>query len=321
MSSTIYAVSSDCPNIIELARGLGMQTASPSTWTALQGDCCTVSGIACDGSQRVWQINWNNMGLIGAINGTAIPSNVTYLSLYRNAITGSIPNALPSGLFRLDLSSNQMSGDIPSFPSTLQQLYLGNNYFTGTLRINRPIYLYINDNWITDLLIQNIVALTSGCELSNNPLLGNPNIAGLTMCAKTGLYSAALLPVTRSTTTVAKTTTTSAVITTSVLETTDGASTTKMTKNTPLENDTAHQIWSNEMSVTGRITDISISSIWTVQFGKEMSGFSVNLGMMMRIVISAMLLTYVMTRTPFKREFKKMMDKRKTTTTTSALEF
>ena len=197
-----YAVSIDCPNMIQLAFRLGMQSKQPAIWTTLQSDCCTDSDVIC-ASQRVTEILWYSMGLNGVINGTAIPSSVTYLDLSDNVITGSIPSALPSGLVFLYLHGNQMSGDLPSFPGTLQFLYLGypeypGNSFTGTLRLNQPSQLYINDNWITDVVIQDSSAFTF-CDLSNNPLLGNPNIVELTMCTQDGLYSAALLPVTRST--------------------------------------------------------------------------------------------------------------------------
>ena len=172
--------------------------------------------------------SWWGIGLTGVINETAIPPSVFYLYLYSNAITGKIPSSLPTGLRELYLHANaitgsiptvlpnnlvtlwlfgnQMSGDLPSFPSTLQNLALGapgypGNQFTGSLRLNRAIYLRINDNWITDVVIQDSSGLgTSGnlCDLSNNPLLGNSNIAGLTTCTKNGLFSMSLLPVTKS---------------------------------------------------------------------------------------------------------------------------
>ena len=147
MTSTIYAVSIDCPNMIQFAYDLGMQTARPTIWSALQGDCCNYGAtlVICDGSQRVTEIHWNNFGLNRVINGTAIPSRVTVLYLFNNAISGSIPSALPSGLVALylynnaisgsipntlssglvvlSLYGNQMSGDLPFFPSTLTHLW------------------------------------------------------------------------------------------------------------------------------------------------------------------------------------------------------
>ena len=69
-----HAVSVDCLDVISLAFGLKVSIKNPTLWTQLQGDCCIASGVYCDGSQRVWQIDWNNNGLNGVINGTAIPS-------------------------------------------------------------------------------------------------------------------------------------------------------------------------------------------------------------------------------------------------------
>ena len=174
------AVSIDCPNMIQFAYELGMQNKQPAIWTQLQSDCCSTGGITCT-SQRVTQIDWSSMELNGTINGTAIPPSLTELSLYSNAVignipkvlpsslvyltlarnllTGSIPSALPSGLLELYLDGNQMNGDLPSFPPTLQNLILGypgnpGNHFTGSLKLNRPIEVYINYNWIADVVIQ-----------------------------------------------------------------------------------------------------------------------------------------------------------------------
>ena len=243
-----------------------------------------------------------------------------------------------------------MSGDLPSFPPTLQYLGLGlsgnpGNHFTGTLRLNRPIELYIYDNWITDVVIQDSSQIDPNyCELSNNPLLGNPNIAGLTTCTQDGLYSASLLPVTKSTAQLGSTTLLgSSEMTTTSLETTNVATTmrngvttmemtaTTRTTNTPLGYSTAQQMSSSEiesgrmlsitMSVTRTRTDTSTSSLGTVQFVQEMSGIIVDLGMMLRCIVSTMLFTFVTSRAPFKREFKKMMSKKKTTSTSSGLEY
>ena len=338
--STTYALSVDCPNVIQLAQGLGMQTARPAIWSALQIDCCTTSGVICDGNQRVTQINWYTTGLNGTINGTAIPSSLLRLDLNGNSLSGSITSSLPIGLRELYLYGNQMSGDLPSFPSTLQYFGLGypgypGNHFTGSLRLNQPLWLHINDNWITDVVIQDSSVLGTGgyyCDLSNNPLLGNLNIAGLTRCFKNGLYSASLLPVTRSTVATQLTTT---KLTTSVLGTTtqsesiemikttlkstDDSTTMETTTNTALGYITAQQTSSIEMSVTG--TSTATSSMGTVAFVQEVSGFDVNFGMMVRCIFSAMLLTAVFMKTPFVREFKRMRNKGMTTTTTSALEF
>ena len=250
-SSTTSLPQNDCDQLILFAQALVMQTSQPSIWTALNINCCLANGVTCT-NQFVTQLQWNGMGLSGFINEADIPSSLTSMSLYNNAITGPIPNSLPNGLMNLYLHGNQMTGDLPLFPYTLQYLVLGysgypGNDFTGSLRLNQPIEFYINDNWITNVVIQDSSQINQ-CDLSNNPLLGNPNISNLIMCTKNGLYSAALLPVTRSTlTTLAKMTTklTSVVTTTmpetiTTLKTTDGAA---------------------EMTATTRTTNIGYSTV------------------------------------------------------------
>ena len=107
------------------------------------------------------------------------------------------------------------------------------------------------EKWRKWLLNSSALATSGNCDLSNNPLLGNPNIAGLTMCTKNGLYSAALLPITRSTTKLAKTTSVSENVvsattqlgssemttlakTTNGTTMTDDSTTTEVTTDTPL---------------------------------------------------------------------------------------
>jgi hypothetical protein len=125
------------------------------------------------------------------------PSGLTYLYLNSNKLSGSITSSFPSTLINLDLNDNSFTGDLPLFPSSLQYVILGmgigNNRFTGTLRLGNPQTIYINNNWIVDVIIQDTSALYE-CDLSNNPLLGNSNIVALSVCIKNGLYNAALLP-------------------------------------------------------------------------------------------------------------------------------
>ena len=326
-ANKVYAVSIDCPNVIEFARGLGMQTAQPAIWTALQIDCCTANGVTCAG-QRVTGMGWYQMGLNGAINGAALPGSLNHLTLARNQLTGSIPNALPSGLTILHLDGNQMSGNLPSLPSTIRELVLGwpgvlGNRFTGTLRLNRPTYLWIIYNLITDVVIQDISGLVT-CELSENPLLGNPNIAGLTMCTKNGLYSAALpvtttvVKTTKTTATVVKMTSKVATIETKVVTT----SLARMVKTTMESTDCAEiRIMGLETTIgltkdagtqgfttiIGMISNKTITPILgTVQFTMLMSDLDVNLKMMIRLLISWMLVTLAISKTPFTRKLRSM---------------
>ena len=260
-----YAVSIDCSNLVTFAQTLGIQTKQPTIWSQLQTDCCggitATTGVTCV-SQRVTEIKWEFKNLNGFIDGTKIPPLVTYLHLGGNLITGTIPSTLPNVLSTLYLSNNQLSGsipilpntvinfsvsgndltgDLPNFPPNLQFLTLGypesiGNHLTGTLRLNAPTYLFINDNWITDVIITHTTGLsTAECDLSNNPLLGNPNIPVGGICKQTGLYSANSLPKTittikpttaKSTTTTVKSTIAKTAVTTTVKSTTAMSSTT-----------------------------------------------------------------------------------------------
>ena len=314
--------------MIQFAYNLGAQAKLPALWTQLQSNCCTASGITCDGSQRVSQIDWDGIGLNGSINGTAIPSTVTHLSLDNNALTGSIPSQLPVVMTNLWLDGNKMSGDLPSFPSALQLLYLGysgsyGNHFTGSLRLNRPVQLYINSNWITDVVVQDSSGLTS-CDLSNNPLLGNPNIVGLSICTKSGLYSAALLPATRSVSTLAKTTKTSMTTTFTKLKSASEVfhfATTFTTIELAMMQIGSSAATSNtsnmEAMSLSKITNEAqtatlgyTSTVGTMTFVQLTQVFATNLDMMIRVVICALVLTYVIAKTPFKREIKGMMEKK-----------
>ena len=211
----ITSYSEDCTKVIQLAQGLNLNSTAPSEWSLLQGDCCLSVNIGCDTQTlRVVVITWPSMNLNGIISGSAIPSQLEQLDLSLNFITGSIPSSLPSSLTFINLRGNsltgplpsnlplltflnvrgnQLSGPLPVFSATLTSLLLGysgspGNQFTGKLVLNSPTTLFINDNLITDISIADTSRLTL-CDLSNNPLLGNPNVALLTMCTKNNLFA------------------------------------------------------------------------------------------------------------------------------------
>ena len=126
-----------------------------------------------------------------------LPQNLTVFDVHRNGLTGKIPVPLPSTLIQLAVDGNRLIGDVPTLPLNLQYLWLGGNKFTGSVTINRPIKLFINSNNITDVYVTDTSVLTIGnCDLSDNPLLGNANIANLIMCTRTGLFDAVSIPAT-----------------------------------------------------------------------------------------------------------------------------
>ena len=206
----VSAVSSDCQNVINLALGMRMDVKQPSIMSKLRTDCCSASSVSyspyvdCNTNQRVTDIDWSMMDLDGVFNGTALPSLLRTITVSQNSLVGPLPKSYPSSLFYMSVRGNSMGGDVPLFPDTLTEIRLGRNgspgnHFTGRLYITGPIeYLQINDNWITDVVILDTSQLGS-CDLSNNPLLGNPNIANLGICTRNDLYSANLLPKTLST--------------------------------------------------------------------------------------------------------------------------
>ena len=218
----IHGLSIDCPNVVTLAIRLNMNGKQPSTMAQIQADCCAATGVTCDGNSRVTYITWTYMQLNGYIDQNApklltnlialdlsqnyiyggvpsMPDGLDTLYLYGNYFTGPIPT-LPSGLTHLSVSDNNMSGDVPPIPSTVKWCVLGypnlpGNHFTGSVTLNRPTDVFINGNWIADIVIYDTTAIRNGrCNLSNTPLLGNPHISNLSMCTQNGLYSANLLP-------------------------------------------------------------------------------------------------------------------------------
>ena len=170
-------------------------------------------------NSAAWPPALSSMDVSGnKLTGTlpALPSTLTTLKVAGNSFSGSLNIAWPSGLSLLDVSNNAFqcdlsgnwpssltelhlnglscTGFIPAFLSTLQSLSLGVtsdssqfNHFSGALTMNKPIKLYINNNWITSVIVTDTSSLTS-CDLSNNPLLGDPHLSTLTMCIKNNLY-------------------------------------------------------------------------------------------------------------------------------------
>jgi len=297
--SLILAASVDCPDVINLAKGLHLDQKQPAIYSALLTNCCSGSSsttpfVSCT-TQRVVGIYWISYNLNGTINGTALPPLLQNLNLDGNQITGPIPSlpsgllelsasqnlltgplpTMPSGLQLLYINSNLLTGDVPSLPNSLTNVYLGypgipGNRFTGIVALYQPQYLYLNDNWITDVVVTDTSQLTNGCDLSNNPLLGNPDIASLTMCTQTGLYSTTI-PANRKTTKLISLKTTKTSL--------------NSFKNTTISGANA-----------------------TLHFGQFVQQPSMilfaGLSVLLRIFLSGMILGAIVIKTPFKRHFK-----------------
>ena len=247
-----------------------------------------------------------------------LPSGITSLYLGNNRLTGTIPTVLPVGLATMFFDSNNLGGDLPLFPLTLRFVYLGFpgrsriNRFTGTLRLNNPVWLFMNDNWITDVIIQDSSGLITYCDLSNNPLLGNSNIAGLTGCARNGLYSPALLN-SKTTSTIIFSTQVATQVETQAISSLEAPITTNLvvhidsTMSTSLDLIASVSVVSKNSKQSH--SNFESSTVATVQFDQNIPLFVIDFEMVLKLFLNWSILLYVLKKTPFIRELKKWMKK------------
>ena len=151
-----------------------------------------INGSIVNFPSSLQTIDLTAAGVIGG-NLPVLPAGFLTGHFPDNMFTGSIPTPLPSGVATLEIHNNLMSGDLPALPYWLRNLKLGipgnrnYNVFTGTLLFAQPFQILVNGNWITDVIVTDSSQLTR-CDLSNTPLLGNPNIAGLAICTKNNMF-------------------------------------------------------------------------------------------------------------------------------------
>jgi hypothetical protein len=136
-------------------------------------------GVEMEGT-KVLSINLANNNLVGKLPdifvSTGILSDITYLNLSGNAITGTIPKTLANlkKLQYLDLSKNLLTGDIIPELATLtdlQTLWLSSNQFTSiSAEIGKLAKLQ-------NLLVNNNLLKTLPNELTNLLALRKLNIA------------------------------------------------------------------------------------------------------------------------------------------------
>ena len=297
-----------------------MNVKQLTIWNNLKTNCCFENTVTCNGN-IIQLIDWNSKMLDGYINGSAIPSTLLYLNLYSNEIIGSIPNPLPSSLTELYLFGNKMSGDIPPLPPGMTKFQIGypgysGNHFTGSIIIDSPIFLTINDNWITDVIVQNTGSLVI-CDLSKNPLLNNPRISLLPMCTKNGLYSASLLPNTLSTVSTAKSAT--SFLSSSFTGITSSTELSAMSADIkPIRISTTHIValvastWisSSYSTFPNSIeTETTIGTKSTIAFAIIAVPFKFHWWMFLKLFCNFLMLGAVFLRAPFKRGIPKFRSK------------
>eukprot|EP00835_Amoeboradix_gromovi_P006554 NODE_795_length_4189_cov_0.531785.p1 type:complete len:401 gc:universal NODE_795_length_4189_cov_0.531785:896-2098(+) len=117
-------------------------------------------------------------------------------SVWGNLVTGKIPQVIPPKMWVFYVGGNRLYGNVPIFPKTLRYLGLGNakgNRLSGAVQLSNPVYLSINYNYITNVVLEDSSFLNS-CDISYNPLLEHYDDPQLAKCKKIGLYSAYSLP-------------------------------------------------------------------------------------------------------------------------------
>eukprot|EP00834_Sanchytrium_tribonematis_P003120 NODE_112_length_18534_cov_1.163656.p4 type:complete len:515 gc:universal NODE_112_length_18534_cov_1.163656:12723-11179(-) len=138
--SLFKSVSTQCMDVINLAKGLGMDKVQPQTYLQLQTDCCSAVGVTCDNSkQHVGTITWPALNLNGSINETAINRliDLKFVHLSDNFIVGSMPT-ISIGLNVFSAYHNALNGSIALIPFVMTGLYLGSNHLTGNIPTNFP---------------------------------------------------------------------------------------------------------------------------------------------------------------------------------------
>eukprot|EP00835_Amoeboradix_gromovi_P005411 NODE_505_length_7533_cov_0.471886.p4 type:complete len:173 gc:universal NODE_505_length_7533_cov_0.471886:6823-7341(+) len=157
-TALVYAVSIDCPDVINFAQGLNMGLSNPRIMKALQKDCCASDGVGCV-SGRVDYIFWVGLRLSGSINVTALPRMMTYLEISYNKITGIIDGDIPPYLDWVYLNSNLITGELPDISSSVLEFFeVSNNKFTGSFpQLPSTMgYFYMTYNMISGCIPDNL---------------------------------------------------------------------------------------------------------------------------------------------------------------------
>eukprot|EP00835_Amoeboradix_gromovi_P003206 NODE_203_length_14950_cov_0.414450.p2 type:complete len:406 gc:universal NODE_203_length_14950_cov_0.414450:13125-11908(-) len=127
----------------------------------------------------------------------SLPASLTTFNGWSNSLTGTLP-PLPPSLYVLYIGDNRMNGTLPTIPSGMLYFHIGflpGNRFTGKVELWSPISFKIEYQLFTEVVFHDTAAMAT-CIISYTPLLEHANDPQLQGCVMTGIYSAALLPIT-----------------------------------------------------------------------------------------------------------------------------
>ncbi|KAJ8639114.1 hypothetical protein MRB53_015808 [Persea americana] len=143
----------------------------------INGSPCNWTGITCNGRGKVTKINLSNCSLQGNLDQFSFSSlsNLAHLDLSGNALHGNIPNQIvamlsmeykiraSSQLVFLDLSRNQLSGILPVISrSQISVLNLSDNQLIGEIshlpfaKLTDPVSLMLNNNQFNGQILSEI---------------------------------------------------------------------------------------------------------------------------------------------------------------------
>ena len=202
----------DCYYVASLATSLQLNRTQPAMMNQVQTNCCAPgAGVICKNG-RVSSIIWSTLELYGKFAYSFLPTTLVTLdvsnnnitdfpsdtpdsletiNLSNNSISSTLPYYFPKNLTTLKVYKNSMYGSVLSIPKYVKNVYLGypglsGNSFYGTIRLAKPVNLFINNNDISGISIDDTSALV-GCDISYNPL-AETNATSLTMCTQEGLH-------------------------------------------------------------------------------------------------------------------------------------
>ena len=181
--STCYDTATDTFNItVEAASACTSQST-----VALQGDCAVLETFYDDAGGDNWKTstNWKTTNPLGQWYGITVSGGrVTKIKLTENQLTGTISTGLSalSNLVELSLWRNSLSGTIPDLSSldNLETLYLDSNNLSGEIpdlsQLDRLTYINLSDNSLGGTISS--AGIDSKCcepvriRISNNRLSG-----------------------------------------------------------------------------------------------------------------------------------------------------